>query len=74
MEESRRGTRSVTRSVRLISPKINRKSIISQMEMEVLRVTMGFNLLKASVCDYVTRFVGLIPHTPLDSMIHGPPV
>ena len=72
MEEERRGTSSVTRRFGLINPKRNRKAIRRQMEL--LRVTMGFILLKASGCASVTRVVGLIPHIPQTFMIHGPPV
>ena len=72
MEEARNGPSAVIRRVRIIHTKSNSKGIISKME--ILRVTMGFNLLTASVCASVTRVVGLIPHIPLASMIHGPPV
>ena len=72
MEEARRGTSTVTRRVGIIKPKINSKVI--NMQMDILRVTMGFTLLIASGCVSVTRVAGLIPHIPLDYIIHGPPV
>ena len=72
MEEARHGSRAVTRRFGLINTKSNIKVI--RREMEILRVTMGFNLLVEIGCAYITRVVGLIPHIPLSSMIHGPPV
>ena len=42
--------------------------------MKILRSKMGVSLLMESGCNYVTRVVGLIPHTPLASIIHGTPV
>ena len=74
MGEERPGPSAlIIRSV-LIKPRGNGKSIRRKMEMEILRKIMGFTLLTTSGCAYVARVVGLIPHTPLDSMIHGPPV
>ena len=64
----------VTRRVILINPIGKSKVIRRQMEMKILRVTMIFTLLTAIVCDSVTRVVVLIPHTPLDYMIHSAPV
>ena len=66
MEEVRRGPRIVTRRVGLINTIKNSRLIRSQIEMEILRATMGFNLFTESVCDSVVRVVGLISHTPLD--------
>ena len=72
MDESRIVPRALTIRVRLINTKINSKAI--RRQMEVLRVTMGFTLLKASGCASVTSVVGLINHITLSSMIHGTPV
>ena len=71
-QEEIRGAITVTIRVELIKPKSNRKSIISQME--ILKLTMGFTLLTASGYVSVSMVEGLIPHKPLDSMIHGPPL
>ena len=70
MEEARRGPIVVTRRVRIRNTKSNSKSIRKQME--ILRVTMGFNLLTEIGFASVTRVVGFIPHTPLAYIIHGP--
>ena len=64
----------VTRRVILINPIGKSKVIRRQMEMKILRVTIGFIFLTASGCASVTRVVGIIPHTPLASMIHGTPL
>ena len=72
MEEARLGPSAVTRRFGIINTKSNSKTIRSKME--ILRVTMGFTLLTASGCASVTRFLGLIPHIPLASMIYGPPL
>ena len=56
----------------LIKPRSNIKSIRRKIKMVIIRATMVFNFLTPSECASVTRFVGLIPHTTLDSMIHGP--
>ena len=72
VKDSRSGPISLTRRFRIINPKINSKAIRRQMEIYILRVTMGFTLLKKSWCASIARVVGLIPHTPLASMIHGP--
>ena len=74
MKEARRGPSTVTRRVVLINHRSNTKEIRRQMEMEILGETMGFTFLTEIGCAYVTRFVGSIPHMPLDFMIHGPPV
>ena len=42
--------------------------------MKKLRAIMEFTLLAGNECDSVTRVVGLIHHTPMDSIINGPPV
>ena len=54
------------------NPKCNSKA--KRRKMEILRLTMGFNLLTKSGCASIKNVVGLIPHIPLSSMIHGPPV
>ena len=71
-QEAIRGAITVTIRVELINPKRNRKSIISQME--ILKLTMGFTLLTAGGYVSVSRVESLIPHIPLDSLIHGPPL
>ena len=72
MEEARRGTSTVTRRARLINTKRNNKAIIIQME--IIRLTMGFTLLTEIGCVSITRAVGLIPCIPMASTIHGPTV
>ena len=74
MEEVRRGPRIVTRRVGLINTIKNSRLIRSQIEMEILRAIMGFTFFTASGCSSVTTVFILIPHAPLNFMIHGQPV
>ena len=74
MEKARRGSSTVTRRVGLINHRSKIKAVRRQMEIEILRSTIGFALLTASVRDSIQRVVGLITYTPPYSMIHGPPV
>ena len=72
MEDARRGKITLTRIVMLINLRSNRKAI--KRKIDIVRVTMGFNLLMESECASITNVVGLIPHIPLTSMIHVPPM
>ena len=74
VEEARRGPSAVTIRFVLINTRINIKAIRSKMEIDILGETMGFTLFMAIRYASVTRAVGLIHHTPLASMTHGPPV
>ena len=72
MEEARRGTIAVTRSIGLINPKRNSEAISRQID--ILRVTIGFTLLTASGCASIIRVLGLIPHIQVAAIISGLPV